>query len=152
MQQHVSHNVTLAEAAAHRFEFTGRIDLISQNQEQLSSHMRYWENSSKISSEIPSHLHLIVDELFTTIWCSITYEHVHTCPFGHNIFSNKLKIISCQYIPNCNTLSTGPTGASLFPKPEQEIFLTWEPDFSGFNNIRLQVQPFQSFLKFGKYL
>lgn len=66
LQQHSSHNVTPAEAAALRFGFTGKIDLISQSQEQLSSHMRYWENSQKISSESPSQLPN-VDKSFTSV-------------------------------------------------------------------------------------
>jgi len=34
---------------------------------------------------------------------------------------------------------TGPSGEPLYPPPNQTSYLTWEPDFAGLNNVRLQV-------------
>jgi hypothetical protein len=30
-------------------------------------------------------------------------------------------------------------GEPLYPPPNQTSYLTWEPDFAGLNNVRLQV-------------
>ena len=35
--------------------------------------------------------------------------------------------------------AAGPAGEPLYPPPNQTSYLTWEPDFAGLNNIRLQV-------------
>ena len=51
---------------------------------------------------------------------------------------NMVHILKSALIPD-SVLPTGPAGEPLYPPPNQTSYLTWEPDFAGLNNVRLQV-------------
>ena len=90
------------------------VDLQQQSSEQLADLMMWWRHSRPVKR-------------------AIAVGKTPACSLGPS--SRKRRSLTCK----SSLLPPGPAGPPLYPPPNQTSYLTWEPDFAGLNNVRLQV-------------